>query len=77
VTANRYGKVFGIDSSNGNVAWSRLLSLGHVAAVGGINLPLKLFVTKTVSDGEIPQVVLVARRHGYDVRLSFFCHHPR
>ncbi|KAF8872794.1 hypothetical protein CPB84DRAFT_1854287 [Gymnopilus junonius] len=56
------GKVYGIDSSNGNIVWSRVLGLGWAGEVGGHVQPLKLYVTKTVSDGGDPEVVLVAQR---------------
>ncbi|PPQ95955.1 hypothetical protein CVT26_016121 [Gymnopilus dilepis] len=56
------GRVYGIDSSNGDIVWSRTLGLGWAAAVGGHIQPLKLYVTKTVSDGGDPEVVLVAQR---------------
>ena len=48
------GKVYGIDSSNGNVLWSQLL--------GTSILPFKVFSIKTVSDGVDPEVVIVAVR---------------
>ena len=67
VTATRHGKIFGIDSSNGHIVWSRILGLGSVASVGGVIVPVKMFVVKSVSDGEVPQVVLLATRLGSDV----------
>jgi len=80
VTATQHGKIFGIDSSNGHVVWSRILGLGSVASAGGVIVPLKMFVVTSVSDGEIPQVVLLTSRRGFDVgpvtsirtRNSFF-----
>ena len=68
VAATQHGKIFGIDSSNGHVVWSRILGLGPVAGVGGVIFPVKMFVVKTVLDGEVPQVVLLTARHGFDVR---------
>lgn len=62
VAATPYGKIFGIDSSNGRVLWSRVLGLGWAAKVGGTIIPTKMFVTRTVSDPEGPQVVLVTQR---------------
>ncbi|KAH8102954.1 hypothetical protein BXZ70DRAFT_889895 [Cristinia sonorae] len=64
VAATSHGKVFGIDSSNGEIIWSRVFGLGWAHEVGGRIIPLKLFVTKTVGDaeGENPQVVVVAER---------------
>ena len=68
VAATDYGKAFGIDSSNGNILWSRTLNLGH--AVEGRIIPLKIFVTRAVGNldasgsGEQigPQVVIVTER---------------
>lgn len=68
VTATQHGKIFGIDSSNGHVVWSRILGLGSAASVGGTIVPVKMFVVRSVSDGETPQVVLLATRRGFDVR---------
>ncbi|KAL1943370.1 hypothetical protein VTO73DRAFT_4445 [Trametes versicolor] len=62
VAATSYGKVYGIDSANGEVLWSRVFGLGWAAQVGGQIIPAKLFVTRTVNDGEVPQVVLVTQR---------------
>ncbi|KAI0369552.1 DUF1620-domain-containing protein [Pilatotrama ljubarskyi] len=62
VAATSYGKLYGIDSANGEVLWSRVFGLGWAAQVGGQIIPAKLFVTRTVSDGESPQVVLVTQR---------------
>ncbi|KAG0701659.1 hypothetical protein DFH29DRAFT_925728 [Suillus ampliporus] len=62
VAATPYGKLFGIDSSNGRVLWSRVLGLGWAAKVGGTIIPIKMFVTRTVSDPEGPQIVLVTQR---------------
>ena len=70
VATTQHGKVFGIDSSNGHVVWSRILGFGPAAGVGGVITPEKMFVVKTVSDGEVPQVVLLASRRGSDVRLD-------
>ena len=63
------GRVYGIDSSNGDIVWSRTLGLGWAAADGGHIQPLKLYVTKTVSDGGDPEVVLVAQRRADNVSL--------
>lgn len=69
VAATEHGKVFGIDSSNGHVVWSRVLGLGSVASIGGSINPVKMFAIKTVSDGEVPQIVLLAVLRGFDVRM--------
>lgn len=68
VAATPLGKIFGIDSSNGEIIWSRVLGLGWAAEVGGQVIPVKLFVTRAVSDGDTPQVVLVTQRRADNVR---------
>ena len=67
VAATPYGKLYGIDSANGEVLWSRVFGLGWAAQVGGQIIPAKLFVTRTVNDGESPQVVLVTQRKANNV----------
>jgi hypothetical protein len=67
VAATSYGKIFGIDSSDGRVLWSRVLGLGWAAKVGGAIIPTKIFVTRTVSDPEGPQIVLVTQRRADNV----------
>ncbi|KLO18736.1 DUF1620-domain-containing protein [Schizopora paradoxa] len=62
VAATGRGNVFGIDSGNGAILWSRILGLGVAAERGGHHVPFKMFVTKTVSDGETPRVALVTQR---------------
>lgn len=64
-TAN--GKVFGIDSSNGEIVWSRVFGLGWAGEIGGRVVPVKLFVTKTVADGGDPEVVVVTQRRAENV----------
>ena len=71
VAATSYGKLYGIDSSNGRVLWSRMLGLGWAANIGGTNIPVKMFVTRTVSDPEGPQVVLVTQRRADNVSQNF------
>lgn len=68
-TAN--GKVFGIDSSNGEIVWSRVFGLGWAGEIGGRVVPVKLFVTKTVADGGDPEVVIVTQRRADNVRLLY------
>ncbi|KAI0292365.1 hypothetical protein B0F90DRAFT_1770565 [Multifurca ochricompacta] len=62
VTANDLGKIYGLDSSSGTVLWSRVLGLGWAAQIGGQIIPSKLFVVRTVTDGGLPEAVLVAQR---------------
>jgi ER membrane protein complex subunit 1 len=71
VAATARGKVYGIDSSNGEVLWSRVFGLGWAAEVGGRVVPAKIFTTRTVSDGETPQVVLVTQRRADNVCPHF------
>ncbi|GJJ09321.1 hypothetical protein Clacol_003543 [Clathrus columnatus] len=60
------GKVFGIDSANGNVVWNRLL---HVPSTVAAVVPFKLFVVSSVTDGKLPEVVLLADvQHSLDLR---------
>ena len=70
VAATPYGKLYGIDSANGEVLWSRIFGLGWAAKVGGQVIPAKMFVTRTVTDGESPQVVVVTQRKASNVRHS-------
>lgn len=70
VAATPADLVFGIDSSNGAILWRRRLGLGWVEEVGGRHQPAKLFVTRTVSDGGDPQVVLLTQRLADNVRGS-------
>lgn len=45
----------------------RVPSLGWAAKVGGTIIPTKMFVTRTVSDPEGPQIVLVTQRRADNV----------
>ena len=69
VAGTAQGKVFGIDSSNGEIVWSRVFGLGWAGEIGGRVVPVKLFVTKTVADGGDPEVVIVTQRRADNVRL--------
>ncbi|KAF9259043.1 DUF1620-domain-containing protein [Marasmius fiardii PR-910] len=69
VSSTARGKVFGIDSSNGEILWSRLLGLGgKLSAEDGARVkPVKMFVVNAVGDvhvnaGSGPEVVVVAQR---------------
>ncbi|KAF9528732.1 hypothetical protein CPB83DRAFT_813238 [Crepidotus variabilis] len=62
VAATLFGKVYGIDSSNGQILWSRVFGLGWADEVGGVVIPLKIYTIKTVSDGTEPEVVIVGQR---------------
>ncbi|OAX35578.1 DUF1620-domain-containing protein [Rhizopogon vinicolor AM-OR11-026] len=75
VAATSHGKLFGIDSSNGQVLWSRVLGLGWAAKVGGTIIPVKMFVTRTVSDAEGPQIVLVTQRRADNTLIDTVLFH--
>ncbi|KAF5329635.1 hypothetical protein D9619_009267 [Psilocybe cf. subviscida] len=75
VAATVFGKLYGIDSANGDIVWSRVLGLGWAGQVGGRVQPVKLFTVKAVGDvdpalregdaargGQDPEVVLVGQR---------------
>lgn len=67
VAATKLGKIYGIDSSNGEVIWSRMLSYGWAESVGAQVVPVKIYTVKTVSDGGDPEVVLVTQRRADNV----------
>ena len=71
VAGTAHGKVFGIDSSNGEIVWTRVFGLGWAHEIGGRVVPVKLFVTKTVVDGGDPEVVLVSQRRADNVGPSY------
>lgn len=64
VVATEYGKLYGLDSSNGEIVWSRVFGLGWAVEVGGRIVPVKVFVVKVVGDegGKGPEVVVVTQR---------------
>lgn len=68
VAATEYGKVYGLDSSNGEIVWSRVFALGWAVEVGAKIVPVKVFVVRAVGDiddeGKTagPEVVVVAQR---------------
>ena len=76
VAGTAHGKVFGIDSSNGEIVWSRVFGLGWADEVGGRVTPVKLFVTKTVADGGDPEVVVVTQRRAENVGPSYLPRFP-
>lgn len=76
VAGTAHGKVFGIDSTNGEILWSRVFGLGWAAKVGGRVTPVKLYVTKTVADGGDPEVVLVTQRRADNVGLLYLPFFP-
>jgi hypothetical protein len=68
-----FGKIYGLDSSTGEVVWSRLLGLGWAAQVGGRVIPVKMFVFGGdgvgvgASEGIRNDVVIVAQRQADNV----------
>ena len=66
MTETAYGKVFGIDSSNGDMLW---IGYEWAAEVGAKIIPVRFFVTKTVGDGSNPEVVLVTQRRAENVSV--------
>ncbi|EMD34983.1 hypothetical protein CERSUDRAFT_116509 [Gelatoporia subvermispora B] len=62
VAATPFGKIYGIDSANGRIVWSRVFGLGWAAKVGATVIPAKIFTLRTVGDGDKPQVALIAQR---------------
>lgn len=69
VAATAHGKVYGLDSANGAVLWSRVFGLGWAAEVGGHIIPVRIFTTREVADGDAPQVVVVTQRKASNVRV--------
>jgi hypothetical protein len=67
VASTSYGKVFGIDSGNGEIVWSRVFGLGWTDEFRGKVIPAKLFVIKTVADGGDPEVAVVTQRRADNV----------
>ena len=63
VAATDNSKIFGIDSSTGEIIWSRIFGLGWAEEIGGVVIPARLYVTKTISEGGRPEVVVVGQRH--------------
>ena len=71
VAATSHGKLYGLDSANGEVLWNRVFGLGWAAQVGGQIIPAKMFVTRTVGDGDSPQIVVVTQRKASNVSWYF------
>ncbi len=72
LAASVHGKLFALDSSNGDIVWSRILDLGWAAEVGASHVPVKIFVTRTVSDGSEPQAVLITQRRANNVSCAHY-----
>jgi ER membrane protein complex subunit 1 len=65
------GKVYALDSSNGNVLWSKLLGNGWTSEVGGAEMSTrKLAIVKGVGEGEgRAEAVLVVERRARNVSV--------
>jgi len=72
VAATAFGKDFGIDSSDGEILWSRVLGLGWAVEIGGRIHPIKLYVTRTVSDGGDRELVFFTQKRADNVSYVLF-----
>ncbi|KAJ3784551.1 DUF1620-domain-containing protein [Lentinula aff. detonsa] len=67
VVSTAYGKVYGIDTSNGDILWSRILGTGHESEAKIVPLDNAFFVLKTVGDADGnsltagPEIALLAK----------------
>ena len=59
--------MFGIDSANGEIVWSKVFGLGWAVEVGARVFALNMFTLKAVGDGDVPQVAIVAQRKADNV----------
>ena len=62
VVATPHGKVYGLDSANGEIIWSRVFGLGWAAEVGGQVLPVKIYTLGTIAEGRRASVAVVTQR---------------
>ncbi|KAI0073425.1 DUF1620-domain-containing protein [Panus rudis PR-1116 ss-1] len=70
VAGTSHGKLYALDSTLGEVVWSRVFGLGWAGEVGGHVVPLKVFVVRGVAEvadaqnegHRGPEVVVVAQR---------------
>ncbi|KAF5352206.1 hypothetical protein D9758_009183, partial [Tetrapyrgos nigripes] len=73
ILATAHGKIYGMDTSNGKILWSRILGLGSQGEEGDKIVPFegKMFVIKTVGDitgdpevsgPSVPEVVVLGQR---------------
>ncbi|KAJ3985170.1 hypothetical protein F5890DRAFT_1389972, partial [Lentinula detonsa] len=67
VVSTAYGKVYGIDTSNGDILWSRILGTGHESEAKIVPLDNALFILKAVGDADGnsltagPEIALLAK----------------
>ncbi|KAF8829541.1 hypothetical protein HHX47_DHR3000530 [Lentinula edodes] len=82
VVSTSYGKAYGIDTSNGDILWNRVLGIGQDPVANAVPFGDKLFIMKTVGDADInseagPEVVILAKSRVEEVCLHSFkfgCH---
>ena len=72
VAATPRGIIYGLNSADGSVLWSRILGLGWAAEAGARHVPVKMFPKGAVKDGEKPRVVIVTQRLAHNVRVTRF-----
>ncbi|KAF8678535.1 hypothetical protein AX14_004695 [Amanita brunnescens Koide BX004] len=89
VAATDFGRVYAIDTANGEIVWSRILGLGWAGepgkkgnVVGGRVDVVKVFAIKPVGSGTIateqvtkPEVVLVAQRTAHNTLVDTVVFH--
>ncbi|TFK50623.1 DUF1620-domain-containing protein [Heliocybe sulcata] len=75
VVATAFGKIYGLDSTTGDIVWGRVLGLGWAAEVGAAIVPVKICVTRTVADGDTPQVVVVTQRRAENTLVDTVLFH--
>lgn len=73
VAATPHGKVYGIDSANGEIVWSRVFGLGWAAEVGGQIIPVRIYTLSTIADGERATVAVVTQRRAKNVSYHNHC----
>lgn len=77
VAATQHGKIYGIDSSSGEIVWSRVFGLGWARDVGAKVVPIRMYVLKAVGDDvegagvKGPEVAIVAQRLADNVSACF------
>ncbi|KZT21772.1 DUF1620-domain-containing protein [Neolentinus lepideus HHB14362 ss-1] len=75
VVATAAGKIYGLDSTSGDIVWSRVLGLGWAGEIGATIHPVKIYVTRTVADGDTPQVVVVTQRRAENTLIDTVLFH--
>lgn len=70
IAATPRGIIYGLNSADGSIVWSRILGLGWAAEVGARLLPVKMFVRGSLKDGEGPRVAIVTQRVASNVSIG-------